>query len=408
MIPIIAAAGRYSPNLRTAAMKADARMQEDDGFEAPTRQFTKSLAISDRDAEFDTLYRATNNLVKAVKELYHPLIAEYISTLHAWDTLEFQLRCLEIEPTTGSWGFRNDKIDRVRSVHNMKRTAASQLLSIRKACLAESLGETLDLVANKTGVTGDDVSQWERITADVLKYQKLELGALRFPDLNEQRRDRLTRTQEWMLGVWKASPLLLELQGDMIRQQLAERRRSNTASDPIFGVSDETEAQIDTSRQMSGESVSRRTVLKYWFLDSNNLLEKDYVASQVGTSSDSEATYRQLDTEGEAFLLKGRRLFQPLIGEDEEEDEGFITFGDAPRDIERKKLPEYSDMTTVILQPLLPDFPSLRKAASVYSDANTLPHDLPPDNVNDKAREAAERALKAYSLERAAPSYQML
>ena len=235
MIPIIASAGRYNPNLRTAAMKADARMQEDDGFEAPTRQSTKSLAVSDQDAEFDTLYRATNNLVKAVKELYHPLIAEYISTLHAWDTLEFQLRCLEIEPTTGSWGFRNDKIDRVRSVHNMKRTAASQLLSIRKACLAESLGETLDLVANKTGVTGGDVSQWERITADVLKDQKLELGALRFPDLNEQRRDRLTRTQEWMLGVWNASPLLLELQGDMIRQQLAERRRLNTASDPIFG-----------------------------------------------------------------------------------------------------------------------------------------------------------------------------
>ena len=58
-------------------------------------------------------------------------------------------------------------------------------------------------------------------------------------------------------------------------------------------------------------------------------------------------------------------------------------------------------MTTVILQPLLPDFPSLRKAASVYSDAKTLPHDL-PDNVNDKAREAAERALRTYSLEGAA------
>ena len=400
MIPKIAAAGRYSPNLRTAPDNADARTQVDDGFEAPTRQSTKSLAISDQDAEFDTLYRATNTLVKAVKELYHPLIAEYISTLHAWDTLEFQLRCLDIETTTGSWDFRNDKIDRIRSVHNMKRTAASQLLSIRKACLAESLGETLDLVANKTGVTGDDVSQWEKITADVLKDRKLKLGALRFPDPKEQQRDRLARSQEWMLGVCNASPLLLELQEDMIRQQLAERRQSNTASDPIFGVSDETEAQIDASGQVFGEMVSRRTVLKYWFLDSSNFLEGDYVASQVGTSSDSEATYRQLDTEGEAFLLKGRRLFQPLIEEDKEEDEeGVITFGDAPGEIERKESQVHSE---VLLQPSLPDFPSLRKAASVYGDANTLPHDLPPDNVNDKAREAAERALRTYSLEGAA------
>ena len=394
MIPIIAAAGRYSSNWRTATSKADATTQEGDGFGAPTRQSTKSFAVSDQDAEFDTLYRATNTLVKAVKELYHPLIAEYISTLHAWDTLEFQLRCMDIETTTGSWGFRNDKIARIRSVHNMKRTAASQLLSIRKACLAESLGETLDLVANKTGVTGDDVSQWEKITADVIKDRKLKLGALRFPDPKEQQRDRLTRSQEWMLGVCNASPLLLELQEDMIRQQLAERRQLNTASDLIFGGSDETEAQIDASGQVFGEMVSRRTVLKYWFLDSSNFLEEDYVASQVGTSSDSEATYRQLDTEGEAFLLKGR------IEKDEEEDEeAVITFGDSPGEIKRK---ESQVHPKVLLQPLLPDFPSLRKAASVYSDADTLPHDLPPDNVNDKAREAAEGALRTYSLEGAA------
>ena len=319
--------------------------------------------------------------------------------MHAWDTLQFQLKCLDIEPTTGSWGFRNDKIDRIRSVHTMKRKAASQLLSIRKACLAESLGETLDLVANKTGVTGDDVSQWEKITADILKDHKLELGALRFSDREEQQRDSLTRLQEWMLGVCYASPLLLELREDMIRQQLAERRQLHTVSDLISDVFDETEGQIDTSGQVFGEMVSRRTVLKHWFLDSSNFLERDYVASQVGTSSDSEATYRQLDTEGEAFLLKGRRLFQPLIEENmrrEEDEEGAITFGDSPGEIERNESQVYPE---ILLQPALPDFPSLRKAASVYSDADTLPHDLPPDNVNDKAREAAARALRTYSRE---------
>ena len=384
--------------MRTAPIKADARTQEGDGFGAPTRQSTKSLAVSDHDAEFDTLYRATNTLVNTVKELYHPLIAEYISTLHAWDTLEFQLRCLDIEPTTGSWGFRNDKIARITSVHNMKRIAASQLLSIRKACLAESLGETLDLVASKTGVTGDDVRQWEKITADVLKDQKLQLGALWRSDPDEQRRDRLTRTQEWMLGVYYASPLLLELQEDIIRRELAKRPRLNTASNLIFGVSDESVAQIDTPGQVFGEMVSRRTVLKYWFLNSSTSLEEDYVGSQVVASSDSEATYQQLDTEDEAFLLKGRSLFQSLI---EGHQEGAITFGDPARDTERKESQVHSDVM-LFLQTDLPDFPSLRKAASVYSDASPLPHDLPPDNVNDKAREAAERALRTYSLEEAA------
>ena len=268
----------------------------------------------------------------------------------------------------------------------MKRVAASQLLSIRKACLAESLGETLDLVASKTGVTEDDIKQWEEITADVLKNQKLRLGALRFPDPDEQRRDRLTRTQEWMLGVYYASPLLLELQEDIIRRELAKRPRLNTAG-----------AQIDTSDQVFGEMVSRRTVVKYWFLNSSISLEEDYVVSQVGTS-DSEATYQPLDTEDEAFLLEGRRLFKPLIEEDEE---GMITFGDPTGETKRKEFQELSDMM-LFSQADLPDFPSLRKAASVYNNANTLPHDLPPDNVNGKAREAAERALRTYSLEGAA------
>ncbi len=392
---IIAAGGRYSP---TSRLEADARTHEDDGFGAPTRQSTKSLATSEHDAEFDTLYRATNTLVNAVKDLYHPLIAEYISTLHAWDTLQFQLRCLDIEPTTGSWGSRNDNIARIRSAHNMKRTAASQLLSIRKACLAESLGETLDLVASKTGVTGDDISQWEEITADVIKDQKLQLGALCLSDPDEQRRDRLTRTQEWMLGVYYASPLLLELQEDMIRQEIAKRPRLNTASDLSFGGSEESEAQIDTSGQVFGETVSRRTVLKYWFLNASTFLEEDYVASQIGASSDSEATYRQLDAEGEAFLFKGSGLFQPLVKEDEDEA---IIFGESTGEIERKESLVHMDVN-ILLQTDLPDFPSLRKAASVYSDVNPLPHDLPPDNVNDKAREAAERALRAYSLEGAA------
>ena len=375
--------------MRIAPDKADARTQKDDGFKAPASQSTKSLAISDQDAEFETLYRATNTLVNAVKELYHPLIAEYISTLHAWDTLQFQLRCLDIEPTTGSWGFRNDKTARIGSVYNMKRIAASQLLSIRKACLAESLGETLDLVASKTGVTEDDIRQWEEITADVLKDQKLRLGALRFSDPDEQRTDRLTRTQEWMLGVYYASPLLLELQEDIIRRELAKRPRLNTA-----------EAQIDTSGQVFGEMVSRRTVVKYWFLNSSISLEEDYVASQVGTS-DSEATYQPLDTEDEAFLLEGRRLFKPLIEEDEE---GIITFGDPTGETKRKESQAHSDVM-LFSQADLPDFPSLRKAASIYSDTNTLPHDLPPNNVNDKARETAERALRTYSREGAASVY---
>ena len=388
--------------MRTAPVEADAATQEGDGFGAPTRQSTKSLAISDHDAEFDTLYRATNTLDNAIKDLYHPLIAEYISTLHAWDTLQFQLRCLDIEPTTGSWGFRNDKIARITSVHNMERIAASQLLSIRKACLAESLGDTLDLVASKTGVTGDDVFQWEKIIVDGLETQNLQLGARCLSDPDERRRDRLTRTQEWMLGVYYASPFLPKLQEDIIRREVAKQPRLNTASAFPFRVSDDSEAQIDTSGQVFSELVSRRTVLKYWFLDSSNYLEEDYVTSQVGASSDSEATYQQLDTEGEAFMIKGRSLFQPLIEEDKEEDEeGAIKFGDSTGETERKENQVLSDVV-LLLQSDLPDFPSLRKAASVYSGANPLPHNLPPDNVNDKAREAAERALRTYSLEGAA------
>lgn len=63
---------------------------------------------------------------------------------------------------------------------------------------------------SKSGVSERDVDIWWKLLTieEPASQKQLQLGDLRNPDPDEQRKDRLTRTNEWMLGVFYAFPTL--------------------------------------------------------------------------------------------------------------------------------------------------------------------------------------------------------
>jgi len=257
-------------------------------LKGPTRQSTTSVVDTVYDAEFETLYRATKALVNSVQQMYHPLIAEYLSTKHAWDTLQFQLQFLELPPATANWAPFRERRDRIKGVQDMKRTAAMQLLSIKKACLAEDLNEILEMVMDATGVSEDDLIEWENLASEGNKGHVLRLELLNHQEPKEQRKDRQTRTLEWMLGVFYASSYLVELQKGMIAYKLQENSKMVARSNIFTSWADDLQEQVVFDR-----AVSSRMMLKFWFLDTTTAMEEDYALSHW----DSEATMRRIDAD---------------------------------------------------------------------------------------------------------------
>ena len=113
--------------------------------------------------------------------------------MHAFDNLGFQLRCLQMVSLANTWPSAHNCNAGLHEVGQMKRAAAVQLLSLRKQCGYEGLGDTLELVMSKTGVSKRDIYIWKLLTIQESASQKqLQLGDLRNSDPDEQRKDRLT------------------------------------------------------------------------------------------------------------------------------------------------------------------------------------------------------------------------
>ena len=360
-------------------------------FVAPARQSTvhtqASISNVNAEAEFETLYRATMALINLVQQIYHPLIAEFLSTKHAWDTLEFQLRCLIMEPVTVTWTHAFKEDVGTNKIYQMKRAAATRLISIRKQCVAEGLLETLETVMTEVGILERDVKLWEQITAQTpYEQQTLNLDALMRPSHDEQRQDRLTRMNEWLLGVFDAFPMSLELysqiisprkqffpglafvhyarHGQSVDSQLKLRHPwddfTYTGLFPISEFSDRTHA------------AARRAVVKFWFLDTAAMSQEEYAASLV-PGSDSDATFR-------------------WIGKDDQDDELDVSFENTDG---KESGPFLADLPT---EPLNLQSGAFDKARSLglYED---MALDLAGDEESHRLLSHAQQALSDYSKE---------
>lgn len=278
-----------------------------------------------------------------------------------------------------TWASAYDRKAGLHEVTQMERAAAFQLLSLRKKCVYEGLGDVLELVMSNIGVSEHDVEKWESLTIQgSTSQQQLQLGGLRDPNPGEQRKDRLTRTNEWMLGVFYAFPHFIELHRKIMDLEGITRRKS-------FQWEEHPDIHQWEEHRGSAYETARRTIVKFWFLDSAAMSEEEYAASHV-VGSDSDATFRKLDEEIESS--------DNIISEACEAEPNAEMISEA-LEVELNTI--MSKETAPMLN--LPSGPTqgvdLAGMGPILSQEQTL-HDLPPDRISRKAVAAAQKAVADY------------
>lgn len=293
-----------------------------------------------------------------------------------------------MESLANTWPSAYNRNAGLHEVGQMKRAAAFQLLSLRKQCGYEGLGDTLELVMSKTGVSKRDIDIWKSVTIQEPASQKqLQLGDLRNPDPDEQQKDRLTRTNEWMLGVFYAFPYFIELHRRIMNSENIPRRKSFNSPDIH---------QWEEHRGSAYET-ARRTIVKIWFLDSAAMSEEEYAASHV-VGSDSEATFRRLDEEIED------EISVDVINKLHETEQDKAKRISEALEAEHNKIinQETAPMLSLSFKPTQGvDLDGIRPASS----QEEIPHDLPPSGINRKILAAAKKAVADYCQEPSQPCH---
>jgi hypothetical protein len=201
---------RHKREINPAHKKDNTSVKKVETGHTSANHSTTSNTDQRYDPEFETLLRATKYFIDTIQQLYHPLIAEYISTANAWSTLQLQLGCLAMELPQEHWSGAPDMAMAKNKTQKMSRAAASQLLSLRKACFREGLTESLQEVDVELNLDEGVIQKWteavETAEKSVRGFSRLQLESLGLRDPAEVKKDHLTRTNEWILGVFYASP----------------------------------------------------------------------------------------------------------------------------------------------------------------------------------------------------------
>ena len=353
----------------------------------PKHQHTTSTAVSDTNLghpdEFVTLLCATKSLINCVHQIYHPLITEFLSTKHAFDTLELQFRCLNMGPLEDTWPSAYDREAGLHKIIQRKRAAALQLLSLQKKCVSEGLGDSLELLMSETGISEHDLNLWESLTmTGLINQEQFQLGELRGLDPDEERKDRLTRTNEWMLGVFKTSSHLIDLHRQIMDMEIRRHERTIALIRNKLGESSHSldEGHWDEPYGSINET-TRRTIVKFWFLDSAAMAKEEYASSHTPLS-DSDATFQKL-------------------GEEEEGVESFVD-----EDIEESFVGEVAPSTTMSREtaPIVNLLSVNTREVEVDGMRLVLlhewmTHDSPPDDNSHKLLTATQEAIIAYQQE---------
>ena len=277
-----------------------------------------------------------------------------------------------------TWISAHDLEAGLHEVTQMKKAAAFQLVSLRKQCSFEGFGDTLELVMSKAGVSERDLERWESLTTlDHTSQKRLRLGELRNPDPDEQRKERLTRTNEWMLGVFYALPYFIEVYRVILTLEETKQRKLSISlgKNQQEGKGKTTGEALPRTIVESTDEALRRTIVKFWFLDSAAMSEGEYADSHY-VGSDSEATFRRPDEEDEDEPLKD-------------------TIGQA-KEVELN-IP-MSKETALMLNLLSYQTPEVDLA-----NTDITLHDLAPDRSSRKLLAAASKAITDYCQEPCRP-----
>ncbi|KAI6762565.1 hypothetical protein HG530_008545 [Fusarium avenaceum] len=221
------------------------------------------------EAEFGMVLRASSNLAKTVHRAYNPFLADYACTLYAWQTNETCGRLMKLELPTGFWNEKPLGRKASRKMEGLQHRSQTRILTLRKKCIAEGLSKDVTAIDVEMGITESMLETWtEEESSRQRSSQRLVLEDLEWP--TDQKRDRLTRLNEWLLQMRDS------------HEYLAQLHRS-------FWYSGHTARDVAKSAPFPEDW--DRVTLKYWFLDTAAMVTEDYATSSQG-GGDSEATFK--------------------------------------------------------------------------------------------------------------------
>ncbi|KAI9699033.1 MAG: hypothetical protein M1836_003222 [Candelina mexicana] len=172
-----------------------------------------------------------------------------------------------------------DETVTLRELQRLRRHTTRQLFAARKKFFGEGLGETFDNIV------------------DSLKmkhfYQPL--------DPVEERKDRVTRSNEWLLGIFEAyrwhAHVYHSIVNNMVKAAASTTAQSSTDSEDSY----KRKIFLERLKELlfeCNESFNEipRLIMKYWFLDAAAMVQGEVALSATGLS-DSDATFRPLEVD---------------------------------------------------------------------------------------------------------------
>ena len=171
------------------------------------------------------------------------------------------------------------------------------LLTVRKRCIFEGLGETLDSAIHELGLDAawlPKLSDAISIVRETEQGPKLPIKSLPVLSAEARRDDQLIWMNEWLLNVFNShrSSLTLYI-------AIAKSRFGPTTPGHIVSNILEAPVSVFDVGGDEAEQRLRRSMLKVWFLDSAASTTHNEYPDSIAATSDTEATFQQVEDSSE-------------------------------------------------------------------------------------------------------------
>lgn len=251
---------------------------------------TNDSTADKHEHEFHIVLGASKHFARTVHHSYNPFLADYTCALYAWQTSDLCGRLMKLELPTGFWNHKTLEGKASRKMDLLMQRTQTQILALRKTCLAEGLGEDLKAIDAEMGMSDNVLDAWsEEESRRQLRSRRLLLGNLESPA--DRKKEQLTRLNEWLLQMRECHEYLGQLhQGFWY---------------VVHTVDGVTRHIPPLPKDWD------RLTLKYWFSDTAAMVTEDYATSSLG-GGDSEATFKPLHDENELSMESHKDPDEPL------------------------------------------------------------------------------------------------
>ncbi|KAI9717564.1 MAG: hypothetical protein M1812_004705 [Candelaria pacifica] len=252
------------------------------------------------DFEFELLYRVFASMTDTLRHLYTPQVSELLTTMYAWRTLEYYEVCGKLKTMPDVQCGQFDETIISRELQRLRRQVTRQLFAARKKFFSEGLGETFEDIVDSlkmkhlwSNTSLDDIFGTHSLKRQLASYQPL--------DPVEERKDRVTRINEWLLGVFEAYRWHFQLYHSIFNYMVRAAPFTTSQGSTYSMDISQQETFLEELKGLyfeddKGLNRVPRLIMKYWFLDAASMLQGEIALSAVALS-DSDATFRPLEEE---------------------------------------------------------------------------------------------------------------